>query len=115
MKLFQILVVFLILFSCKNSNTKETEPDTSKKVDVQADSNDLSAIVTKDFREFKILDSKYIDNVELWSSFNKDLEDFTQLDHDRLKPLILEQNIPTLQKLIKNGSLTYESLTKFYL
>lgn len=115
MKLFQLLVLFLLIFSCNNSNTKAIEPDTSKKVEVQADSTDLSAIATKDFREFKVLDSKYIDKDELWSEFNKDLEDFTEADHNSLKPLILEQNIPTIQKLIKNGSLTYESLTKFYL
>jgi amidase len=33
----------------------------------------------------------------------------------RLKPLILEQNIPTIQAHIQSGSLNYEKLTKWYL
>jgi amidase len=114
MKPFQLLIIFLFIFSCKNSNN-QVESESPKTSETQSDSTDLSAIATKDFREFKVLDSKYINNDELWNTFNKDLENFTELNYNRLKPLILEQNIPTLQKLIKNGNLSYESLTKFYL
>ncbi|MHB1146728.1 MAG: amidase family protein [Lutibacter sp.] len=69
----------------------------------------------KDFREFKVLDSKYIDNNVLWAPFNKDLKDFSEATYTDLKPLILEQNIPTLQKNIAEGKLTYEKLVLFYL
>jgi len=74
-----------------------------------------NADTIKDFREFKVLDSKYIDNVALWAPFNKDLKDFSEATYTALKPLILDQNIPTLQKNIADGKLTYEKLVLFYL
>ena len=50
-----------------------------------------------------------------WQPFEKDLQDFTEDVYNNLKPLILEQDIPTLQKLIIEQKLTYVELTKFYL
>jgi amidase len=40
---------------------------------------------------------------------------FSEEDYQKLKPLILEQNIPTIQSHIQDGSLTYETLTQWYL
>jgi amidase len=74
-----------------------------------------SADTIKDFREFKVLDSKYIDNAALWVPFNADLKDFSEASYTALKPLIIEQNIPALQKNIAEGKLTYEKLVLFYL
>ena len=74
-----------------------------------------SADTIKDFREFKVLDSKYIDNAALWAPFNADLKGFSEATYTSLKPLILEQNIPALQKNIAEGKLTYEKLVLFYL
>lgn len=96
------IICFLFIsffFSCK-----ESKPDWGEETQ-----NAL-----KDFREFKVLDSKYIDNAKLWANFNKDLEGFEAI-YDKLKPLVLEQDIPTIQGYIANGKLTYELLTKFYL
>jgi amidase len=39
----------------------------------------------------------------------------TENEYQKLKPLILEQNIPTIQAHIQSGSLNYEKLTKWYL
>lgn len=93
--------------SCKNSETN------TKKINKP--SADTTTISTKDFREFKVLDSKFIDNAKLWEPFSKDLEGFTEDTYAVLKPLILNQDIPTLQKHVQAGKLTYENLTKFYL
>ncbi len=103
MKLYIFILIALITFSCKK--TKTTKEITT----------DISTISTKDFREFKVLDSKYIVVDKLWSVFNKDLEDFTKDVYTNLKPLILEQDIPTIQEHISEGKLSYEKLTKFYL
>ena len=104
-----ILLCFLI--SCKEEPAVFSLPriniDNPKELLVVRDSTD--------FREFRVLDSRYLSNEELWKDFNDDLEDFTQETHDKLKPLILEQDIPTIQSHIANGYLTYELLTKFYL
>lgn len=78
-------------------------------------STDIRAISSKEFREFKVLDSKYINNSKLWEIFEKELSDFTEEEYNALKPLVLEQDIPTLQKHIQDGKLTYEKLTKFYI
>ncbi len=116
MKSFLFLFAFLAVISCKNSD-KKSNTDISKpsSENIEVDSSDISAIATKDFREFKVLDSKYIDNSELWDVFNKDLENFTEATYNSLKPLILEKDIPSLQKAINERKLSYENLTKFYL
>jgi len=64
---------------------------------------------------YKRIQSKHTDRNELFIPFEKALSSFTQKDHEALKPYILEQNIPTLQKNIQEGYLTYEKLTLFYL
>jgi len=107
MKSFLFIFTFLLIFSCKNSESK-TEDDKKS-------STDISAISTKDFREFKVLDSKHINSSDLWMPYNTALESFTENTYENLKPLILEQDIPTLQKHIRDGKLSYENLTKFYL
>jgi len=107
MKLSIFFLVIFLIFSCKNK--------TSDSVNTEESTTDISAISTKDFRKFKVLNSKYIDVDKLWSVFSKDLKDFTEDIYNNLKPLILEQDIPTLQKHITEGLLTYEMLTKFYL
>ena len=95
-----------LIFSCKN--------DTSSTVVVK---REIPPVVrdSTDFREFRVLDSRYISKEDLWKPFNKDLEDFTEEAYNNLKPIVLEQDIPTLQKQIANGDLSYETLTKFYL
>ncbi|WP_299162007.1 amidase family protein [uncultured Tenacibaculum sp.] len=65
--------------------------------------------------KFKLIQSKYQDIKEVFKPFEDSLSTFSKEEYDLLKPLILEQNIPTLQKNIKEGKLTYEKLTLFYL
>ena len=101
MKTKILIVVVLILFSCQKEWNKELSDDTS-------------AISVKDV-DYKVLDSKYIDVQELWKPFEKYWIDFTEEDYNRLKPIILEQDIPTLQNHISSGNLSYEQLTLFYL
>lgn len=65
--------------------------------------------------QFKLIQSKYIDMNEVFKPFEDDLAYFSEENYNQLKPFILEQNIPSLQKNIKEGTLTYEQLTLFYL
>lgn len=111
---FRIVLVLILLlsWSCKESS-KFTDSNESRST--QEDSSDLSAISTKEFREFEVLDSRFISRLDIWTALNSSLSDFTQEDHDRLKGFILDQDIPTIQSHIKSGKLTYELLTKFYL
>ena len=107
MKISSFIIIALLIFSCKKTESNQESTKESN--------TDISAISTKDFREFIVLDSKYISSDELWNVFNKDLEDFNETVYNDLKPLILEQDIPTLQKHISEGKLSYLKLTKFYL
>jgi len=112
-----LFCIFLFIFalSCKEkATTVDPEPIIAND-SLNIDATTIQDTEIKDFREFKVLDSKYIDNSELWESFNKDLKDFSEEEYNSLKPLILEQDIPTLKKHIASGSLNYEKLTKFYL
>lgn len=117
MRLTLFLFLFVFIFSCKDSESREArEPiSESETVETEASEDDLSDISTKDFREFKVLDSKNLTKAEIWSNINSQMEDFEEGDYNRLKPLILEQDIPTLQKHISEGKFNYEELTKFYL
>lgn len=103
MKNYLFFAFLILALSCKNL------PSESQKSVAQV------PVTVIDFREFKVLDSKYIDNDAFWAPFNKDLKDFSEEIYTSLKPLILEQNIPTLQKNIAEGKLTYEKLVLFYL
>ncbi|PQJ76077.1 amidase family protein [Polaribacter gangjinensis] len=65
--------------------------------------------------KFKLFQSKYLDMNAVFKPFENDLAYFSEQEYQNLKPLILEQDIPTLQKNVKEGKLTYEKLTLFYL
>ncbi len=99
---FLVLILMLVI-SCKEDVKPEEE------------SSDLSIISTKDIIDFKVLDSKFITNKEIWGNLENELSDFTEAKYNALKPVILEQDIPTLQKYVAEGKLTYETLVKFYL
>ena len=64
---------------------------------------------------FKLIQSKYWDRNKVFKPFEDDLASFSEEDYNTLKPLIIEQDIPSLQTSVKEGKLTYEKLTLFYL
>jgi amidase len=65
--------------------------------------------------KFKLFQSKYLDMNQVFKPFEDDLAYFSEEDYNALKPLIIEQDIPDLQRSIREGELTYEKLTLFYL
>lgn len=97
-------IFLLLLLSCNNkSETANSQIDN------------LQDIAIKDFREFKVLDSKYLNNNDIWSKFNSELDGFTEENYINLKSFILEKDIPTIQNYVSQGILSYELLVKFYL
>jgi len=109
------IMIFLVFYSCKQPkegqpvNQEETIPEKVQR------STDVTDVKTKDYTDFKVLDSKYINVENLWAPFKRDMEGFTEEQYNSLKPLIIERDIPTLQKEINQGQLSYENLVKFYL
>lgn len=65
--------------------------------------------------KFKLIQSKVLDMNEVFKPFQNELSKFSKEDYSSLKPLILEKSIPSIQKAIKEGKLSYEKLTLFYL
>ncbi|MCH2195452.1 amidase family protein [Kordia sp.] len=99
------IILLLTLFSSIACHTQKNVQNES----------DISDISEKEFREFKILDSKNIENQDVWKTISKQMEDFTDAEYERLKPYILEKNILELHKSRVQGVFTYEKLVKFYL
>lgn len=114
------LCLLFCFISCKNIDTNKNDENDSSPEPVQEPvpvlkDSIVSEVGPKDFRELRVLDSKYLKNNELWSSLDDEMSNFSQMDHDQLKPLIFDQDIPTIQQHVIDGNLSYENLTKFYL
>ncbi|MCC1485148.1 amidase family protein [Winogradskyella immobilis] len=109
-KLSLLFLITLVIVSCKE------EPKTPEKTlaDIVIEQTQVVQDST-DFREFKVLDSKYINSEYVMFSVKDDLDGFTEGNYNELKALIIDQDIPTLQSHILNGKLSYENLTKFFL
>ena len=64
---------------------------------------------------YQLIQSKFQDKNELWAPFEQALNAFGENRYAELAPLVLEQDIPTLQGHVAAGRMTYEDLTTFYL
>ena len=65
--------------------------------------------------KFKLIQSKNLDKNNLWGKIAPQISNFSEEDYLKLKPLIFEQDIPTIQSHVRSGALTYEKLTQWYL
>lgn len=106
-----LLIVGALLIAC---NTKKENSISFQKYD------ESSVVKAQQKHEnprmqFKLIQSKYLDLNTVFKPFDNAIASFTEEKYNALKPLILEQDIPTLQQHVKDGKLTYEKLTLFYL
>lgn len=108
---------FLIvgLASCKQKNT---EPE--KEVVLWTPYNDSSEVAASQENEsarmrYKFIQSKVLDKNEVFLPLYDEVSKFSEELYEKMKPMVLEQDIPTLQQHIKNGDFTYEDLVLFYL
>lgn len=102
-------IFFLLISSCSQTPTKYWEP-----YDEQAELTENQAHENPRMR-YKLIQSKFLDKDALWAPFEKELNKFGLEKYETLKPLILEQDIPTIQAHIAAAKLSYEELTTFYL
>ncbi|MET6991810.1 amidase family protein [Sediminicola arcticus] len=65
--------------------------------------------------QYKLIQSKMLDKNEVFLPLYEEVSKMSDGDYESLKPLVLEQDIPTLQAYIKEGKLSYEKLVLFYL
>jgi amidase len=65
--------------------------------------------------QYQLIQSKVLDKNDIWKNVADQISDFSEEDYQRLKPLIFEQDIPTIQAHIADGQLNYKQLTQWYL
>ena len=64
---------------------------------------------------YKLIQSRVLDKNEVFQPLYPEVQKMTEAEYARLKPLILEQSIPVVQEHIRNGTFSYEDLTRFFL
>lgn len=104
-----------LLFSCGERN-KETIADVILWQPYN-DSAEVAANVDheKERMRYKRIASPFLDKNAVFGPLYPEVSKMTQATYERLKPLILEQDILTLQDHVEQGELTYEELTLFFL
>lgn len=114
-KLLPFFLLFILLFSCKSVEENTASPAVVwEPYDETAELEELAGHENERLR-FKLLNSKFLDKNSIWSPFEEDLAKFSEEEYSRLKPLILEKDIPSLQQQIKEGAFGYTELVLFYL
>jgi amidase len=104
---FLIFTFLLAFLSCQTANEWNAYDETYEIIE-----NKKHPI---DRMQFKLIQSKHNDKNAWFKPFEKELKNFTEKIYTDLNELIIEKDIPTIQKLIISGELTYEKLTLFYL
>ncbi|MEM9547201.1 MAG: amidase family protein [Bacteroidota bacterium] len=107
------VLVILLSFSCSNKTEKavgtvQVKWDEAKQLEINAKHESPRM-------QYKLVQSKFTTKEDVWKYAQRDMGDFSEKDYHRLKPLIYEQDIPTIQNHVKSRKLTYENLVKWYI
>lgn len=81
------------------------------------DSTEVAANAEHENRRmrYKFIQSKVLDKNEVFLPLYDEVSKFSEERYEAMKPLVLEQEIPTIQNHIDQGKFTYEELVLFYL
>ncbi|MEM1257967.1 MAG: amidase family protein [Bacteroidota bacterium] len=128
-------VTALLLISCKFDTTSKENAPTIEEVDamevlevseIEADEplwipyNDSAEVAAnadheKERMRYKFVQSKVLDKNEVFQPLYAEVSKFSQEQYELMKPLVLEQDIPTIQSHIKAEKFSYEELVLFFL
>ncbi|WP_375581291.1 amidase family protein [Marivirga tractuosa] len=109
-RIFYLLI--LGLWACEDK--PETKIDTWFPYDESAIIEE-NAEHESEYMRYKLIQSKVSDRNDLWKQIEPQISDFTAEDYERLKPLILEQDMMSMQNAISEDKLSYKELTQWYL
>ena len=111
MKKFALLFVFIALSCSKKVKINLPVWETYDEISQLETSfkNDNERL------HFKLIQSKNLDKNTIFTSIHNQLGYFNEEDYQNLMPLILDQDIRSIQKSVEAGTLNYENLTKWYL
>lgn len=130
-----LFVFFLLTASCKRfgDNTQEaTMPeaaDTLPAAEVPMpetsgalwtpydDSHEVAANADHPIARmrYKLIQSRVLDKNAVFAPLYPEVRKMSAQEYERLKPMIMEQPIPSVQEHIRSGDLTYEDLCRFFL
>nr|WP_297782971.1 amidase family protein [uncultured Allomuricauda sp.] len=112
-----LLLAFLLIgfISCKQ---KDAEP--KEEIVLWTPYNDSAEVAASADNEnrrmrYKFIQSKVLDKNEVFLPLYDEVSQFSEAQYEKMKPLVLEQDIPTIQNHIDQGTFTYEDLALFYL
>ena len=108
MKNHLLIFLYLLLSGCNSSEKKWMPYDESSEI-----TNNKTHSLER--MQFKLIQSKFNDKNIWFSELDNYLKDFSEDDYEKLKPLIIEKDIPSIQTNIIQKKLTYEKLVLFYL
>ncbi len=109
-------VLLLIGFiSCKDHKAK-----TNENIVLWTPYNDSAEVAANAEHEnkrmrYKFIQSKVLDKNEVFLPLYDEVSKFSEESYEAMGPLVLEQDIPTIQSHIDQGKFTYEELVLFYL
>jgi amidase len=107
-----VIILLLFAVACEQKTETVIAPwipyDESQEIEINADHESRRM-------QYKLIQSRVLDKNDIWKNVAPQIRYFSEEDYLNLKPLILEQDIPTIQSHIKSGKLSYESLTQWYL
>ena len=108
---FFLAITLLLLCSCK------IEKDQLNKWIPYDESYEIKENMSHSLERMRYLriQSKHTDKNSFFIPFQDALLNFSNEEYEKLKPLILEQDILEIQNNIQQGKLTYEKLCLFYL
>ena len=109
---YAIFLLLLVTLACKQESLTIISPwvpyDESEELAENADHESIKL-------RYKLVQSRILDKNDIWKTLSDQISDFSEQDYQKLKPLILEQDILSIQNHIQTGELTYEKLTQWYL
>ena len=108
MKNHLLIFLYLLLIGCNSSEQKWIPYNESLEI-----TNNKTHSLER--MQFKLIQSKFNDKNIWFSELENYLKDFSENDYEKLKPLIIEKDIPSIQTNIIEKKLTYEKLVLFYL
>ena len=111
-KFYLPLVILFMLTACNQTPKTVIEPWVPYDQSQEIEDNQTHELIRM---RYKLIQSRVADKNELWKVVQPQISNFPEEEYERLKPLILGQDIPTLQSHIRIGDLTYEKLTQWYL
>ncbi|OAB76022.1 amidase family protein [Cochleicola gelatinilyticus] len=112
---YLVSLVLLFLFCSCNNNAQEKETAVLWTPQDEVSEIEKQQEHELDRMKFKAIQSKFLDKNKVFQKLASEVQNFSEERYTTLRPLILEQNIPTLQKHITEGAFTYEELTLFFL